>query len=242
VVLNSTCNWQKEIDNALKQTKDLGKPVALLIEKGTFDKYTLQKVESPTALMRREEAIEAIVEQLDDKSVIVSTTGMTSRELFEIRERRNESHNKDFLTVGGMGHTSQIAMGVAIGCPNIKVYCLDGDGSVIMHMGALAISGTRNQRNFYHIVLNNNAHDSVGGQPTVADKINIAEIARNCGYSKVFKCSDKVELKKIMSELSDLDGPLFLEVKVSKGARSDLGRPTTTPKKNKEELMRYLQS
>ena len=132
--------------------------------------------------LSREQAIEIILSEINKESVIVSTTGMASRELFEIREKRNEGHNKDFLTVGSMGHASQIALGIAINKRNTKVYCLDGDGALIMHMGGMAIIGNQNVNNYVHIVINNGAHDSVGGQKTVVLDIDLLKIAKACGY------------------------------------------------------------
>jgi phosphonopyruvate decarboxylase len=210
-------------------------PFALVIKKGTFDNYSLQKKKSTNFPLDREDAIKLIVPLLEKNSIIISTTGKTSRELFEFRD----SHEKDFLTVGSMGHSSSIALGVALEI-NKPVYCFDGDGSVIMHMGSLSSIGNLKPKNFKHIIFNNFAHDSVGGQPTSADVINFPEVAKANGYLDTFSAQTKDEIISSIEKMKGSDGPLLLEIKVNKGARKDLGRPTKTPKENKDALMQFL--
>ena len=217
--------------------RDRGGPAALLVRKGTFHPF-MRSTDEPTPMMTREAAIEIILDSLDERDVVVSTTGMASREVFECRERRGEGHERDFLTVGSMGHASQIALGLAMGAEDRTVWCLDGDGSVIMHMGSLAINGTSGQSNFRHVVLNNAAHDSVGGQPTVADRVDLCGIARSCGYASVFRATSEDGLRAALA--NPLPGPSFLEVRVRKGARPELGRPTSSPQKNKHALEGFL--
>ena len=211
---------------------------ALVIEKDTFDAYTLQNVEKNDLSMSREEAIQTVAAALGEKDCIVSTTGMISRELFEYRTSKGEGHERDFLTVGSMGHASQIALGIAIAKPERKIWCFDGDGASIMHMGAMAIVANKAPQNYIHVVFNNGAHDSVGGQPTVGLKINFPSIAKAVGYKSVYSVASKDELQQQLSNLGE--APVFLEVKVKKGNRKDLGRPTTTPIQNKEALMEFL--
>ena len=211
---------------------------ALVIEKDTFENYTLQKNEQNNFVMSREEAIEKVIDSLPTNAVVVSTTGMISRELFEIRERRREGHERDFLTVGSMGHASQIALGIALAQPNRPVFCFDGDGAVIMHMGGMAIIGSKQPKNLVHIVFNNGAHDSVGGQPTVGLIIDMPAIAKAVGYKSILCVSTKDELQQQLSNLGK--APVFLEVKVKKGNRKDLGRPTTQPIQNKKAFSSFL--
>lgn len=217
---------------------------ALVIEKDTFDAYTLQNVEKNDLAMSREEAIQTVTAALGEKDAIVSTTGMISRELFEYRTAMSQSHERDFLTVGSMGHASQIALGIALVKQDRNVWCFDGDGASIMHMGSMAIVANKAPKNYVHVVFNNGAHDSVGGQPTVGLKIDLPAVAKAVGYKQIISVDNKADLKKqlstINSQLSIVDGPLFLEVKVKKGNRKDLGRPTTTPIQNKEALMEFL--
>ena len=213
---------------------------ALVIEKDTFEDYKLQNVEANDFTMSREEAIQTVAAALDEKDCIVSTTGMISRELFEYRAAMNQGHERDFLTVGSMGHASQIALGIAMAQPVRRVWCFDGDGAAIMHMGSMAIVASKEPKNYVHVVFNNGAHDSVGGQPTVGLKIDIPAVAKSVGYKVVFSTDNKEDLTVILSEAKNLDGPVLIEVKVKKGNRKDLGRPTTTPIQNKEALMDFL--
>ena len=213
---------------------------ALVIEKDTFDAYTLQNIEKNDFSMSREEAIHIVAAALGEKDCIVSTTGMISRELFEYRTAMNEGHERDFLTVGSMGHASQIALGIALAKQDRKVWCLDGDGASIMHMGSMAIVANKAAKNYFHVVFNNGAHDSVGGQPTVGLKINLPAVAQAVGYHVVYSVETKDYLQELLNKIKELEGPVFLEVKVKKGNRKDLGRPTTTPIQNKEALMEFL--
>ena len=215
---------------------------ALVIEKDTFQEYKLQNVEVNDLTLSREEAIQIVASALKPKDIIVSTTGMISRELFEARTAWGQGHERDFLTVGSMGHASQIALGIALEKKDRNVWCFDGDGATIMHMGSLAIVASKKPANYIHVVFNNGAHDSVGGQPTVGLKIDLPAVAKAVGYNATFSVSTKEELDSQLSVLSSQfkAGPVLLEIKVKKGNRKDLGRPTTTPIENKQALMQFL--
>ena len=236
----------KEEDQAVKQIDkavaalNRNEVFALVIEKDTFQDYKLQNVQENDLSMSREEAIRTVAAALDQKDCIVSTTGMISRELFEYREAMNQGHERDFLTVGSMGHASQIALGIALSQPERRVWCFDGDGATIMHMGSLAIVASKEPCNYVHVVFNNGAHDSVGGQPTVGLDIDLPAVAKAVGYKNVFSVDCKSELESALDKVKSLQGPVLLEVKVRKGKRKDLGRPTTTPIQNKESLMNFL--
>ena len=230
---------EKQIAKAIEALKRK-EVYALVIEKDTFEDYKLQNVEKNDLTMSREEAIQTVAAALGEKDCIVSTTGMISRELFEYRVAMNQGHERDFLTVGSMGHASQIALGIAMAKPDRKVWCFDGDGAAIMHMGSMAIVANKAPKNYVHVVFNNGAHDSVGGQPTVGLKIDLPAVARAVGYPYCFSVDKKEDLLGILNESKDLDGPVLIEVKVKKGNRKDLGRPTTTPIQNKEALMAFL--
>jgi phosphonopyruvate decarboxylase len=190
--------------------------------------------------MSREEAIRLVASSLKETDVVVSTTGKTSRELFELREEQNQGHNRDFLTVGSMGHSSSIALGIALAQPERDVYCFDGDGGLIMHMGSLATIGKLHPSNFRHIVFNNFSHESVGGQPTAADVMDIPEIAKASGYQACYSATTEAEVKQWLEVLQNTAGPSLLEIRVDISSRSDLGRPTKTPQENKEALMSFL--
>ena len=230
---------EKQIAKAIKalQNKDV---FALVIEKDTFEDYKLQNVEKNDLTMSREESIQTVAASLGEKDCIVSTTGMISRELFEYRAAMNQGHERDFLTVGSMGHASQIALGIAMAQPERRVWCFDGDGAAIMHMGSMAIVASKQPKNYVHVVFNNGAHDSVGGQPTVGLHIDLPAVAKAVGYKAAFSVDNKAELNLILSEAKNLEGPVLVEIKVKKGNRKDLGRPTTTPIQNKEALMDFL--
>ncbi len=213
---------------------------ALVIEKETFDTYTLQNVEENDLAMTREEAIQTVAGSIGERDTIVSTTGMISRELFEYRTKMNEGHERDFLTVGSMGHASQIALGIALEKNDRRVWCFDGDGATIMHMGSMAIVAQKAPKNYIHVVFNNGAHDSVGGQPTVGLNIDLPRIARAVGYAHTYSVHNKQDLLDVLKDIIVQGGLSFLEIKVKKGNRKDLGRPTTTPIENKEALMKFL--
>ena len=237
-------NCNKCLDKALAKAYEYIKannaPYALVIKKGTFEDYTLQNNTTVEADMSREEAIEKIMLSAPETAAFVSTTGMASRELYELRDKHGQGHSKDFLTVGGMGHASQIALSIAMQKKDRLIYCIDGDGASIMQMGGMATIGTRNPSNMVHIVLNNGAHDSVGGQPTVGRQIDFCGIAKACGYGNVVKASTKEELDAILKDENTFDKLTFIEVLVRKGARKDLGRPKTTPQENKKAMMEFL--
>jgi phosphonopyruvate decarboxylase len=237
VLENNDDGVNNQIETCFKTISETGSPYALVIRKDTFAQYTLQKKEEHNAVMTREEAIEEIASNRG--GIIVSTTGMISRELYELRDKAGAGHARDFLTVGSMGHASSIALSIALQKPQLQVTCLDGDGAALMHMGSLAAIGQQKPPNYCHIVLNNGAHDSVGGQPTIAPFIDIPAIARACGYTKVHQAKTKKELKKILAKKNE--GLTFIEVKVKKGARKDLGRPKTTPQENKAAFMKFIE-
>ena len=233
-------NAQKQIDKALLKIKETNTAFAIIIRKGTFEKYSIkQKIKSNYSLYR-EDAVKIIIDQLSGDELIVSTTGKTSRELFEYREELNQKHNADFLTVGSMGHASQIALGIAINKPKRKIICIDGDGAVLMHMGGFAIIGTQSPKNFLHIIINNGAHESVGGQPTVGFDIDIPKIALANNYKLAISVSSSEELKKALNNLKNDNYPALIEVMVKVGARENLGRPTIKPVDNKKDFMQNL--
>ncbi|HJM12154.1 MAG TPA: phosphonopyruvate decarboxylase [Candidatus Marinimicrobia bacterium] len=232
--------FYKKISNVIEIAKNENKPVVLLIKKGTFEKYKDEIVQSDDQRMNREEALEIILENLDDNAIIVSTTGKTSREIFEIREKRGQTHEQDFLTVGSMGHCSSIALGIALAKPHREVVCIDGDGAMLMHLGSLTSIASMKPKNFRHILMNNEVHESVGGQETAAKYLDLSAIVEAVGSSKVFKAATPNDLKTNITNFITCSGPSFLEVKIKPGSREDLGRPTVKPADNKENFMKFL--
>ena len=229
------------VKKMVKNSIDLNAPCALLVKKATFNSYQLRFEKKFQRELYREEVIDTIVKEVKADDILVSTTGVASRELFEIREKKFQGHKKDFLTVGGMGHASQIALGISLFKKNRMVFCIDGDGALLMHMGALAINANNAGGNFNHIVINNSAHDSVGGQPTVGDKVDITGLAMSSGYLWAKKVTTKEKLIKLINQMRDFKGPALLEVQVKKGFRKDLGRPTISPLDNKYSFMEFLE-
>ncbi len=215
-----------------------GKSVAFIIRKNalTMDKKVVYKNDNK---MVREEIIRHIA-AVTGTDPIVSTTGKASRELFEIRVANGQSHQYDFLTVGSMGHTSSIALGIAINKPDHKIWCIDGAGSMLMHMGALAVTGSVCPDNLVHIVINNGAHETVGGMPVCSGSLKLAELARASEYRQVLRADTAESLQAVLKDIPTLTGPVFLEIRCACGARPDLGRPATTPQQNRDAFMAFL--
>ncbi|MBP3487053.1 MAG: phosphonopyruvate decarboxylase [Roseburia sp.] len=233
-----TTDELKAAAESLKQTLAEGKCVAFIVEKGALTSDNPVKYVNPYT-MKREEALREIVKGIGE-DIVVSTTGKASRELFEIREQNGQPHKYDFLTVGSMGHSSSIALSIALEKKDKKVWCIDGDGAALMHMGAMAVIGANAPHNYVHIVINNESHETVGGMPTVAGKIDLAKIAEGCGYRKILKASTEEEVAQAVETAKAADELTFIEIKAALGARSDLGRPTTTAEENKENFMQYV--
>ena len=217
-----------------------GKDVAFVIRKGALS-YDEKVVYKNDNTMVREDIIKHIV-AVTGEDPIVSTTGKASRELFETRVANGQSHKYDFLTVGSMGHSSSIALGVAINKPEQKIWCVDGDGAVLMHMGSMALLGANKPDNMVHVVINNGAHETVGGMPTVAGSIDLVGIAKACGYPYAVKVDTFEDLDKELKAAKERNELSLIEVSCSIGARDDLGRPTTTALENKENFMEYLKT
>ena len=230
-----------EVANVMSEFRRIlaaGKDVAFVIRKGAL-KYDEKVVYANCNTMKREEIIRHIV-AISAEDPIVSTTGKASRELFEIREANGQSHKYDFLTVGSMGHSSSIALGVALNKPEKRIWCIDGDGAALMHMGAMAVIGAIKPKNLIHIVINNGAHETVGGMPTVAEQIDLVTVAKACGYPNAISVDTFDKLDEILQQAKTNKELCFIEVKCSIGARDDLGRPTTTAIENKLNFMDYI--
>ncbi len=233
---------EEEVKATMDEFRDVlssGKDAAFVIRKGALSYEGKVKYKNDYG-MTREEIIRHIT-KVSGEDAIVSTTGKASRELFEIREENGQSHKYDFLTVGSMGHSSSIALGVALHKPNTKVWCIDGDGAALMHMGAMAVLGANAPKNMVHVVINNGAHETVGGMPTVAGKIDLVGIAKSCGYPYGVCVDNFEDLDRELLKAKQKEELSFIEVKCAIGAREDLGRPTTTALENKKNFMEYLE-
>ena len=232
---------EEELQKAVNEFQtylDRGNSVAYLVSKDTLQDEERCKYQNANKL-RREDALELIL-QIADNDIIVSSTGKISREIYEIRERNGQTHEKDFLTVGSMGHCSSIAYGIALSLPDKRIWCIDGDGALIMHLGATAVIGTSKLHNLIHVVLNNEAHESVGGMPTVAAKLDLISIAKGCGYEHATQVTNELQLKKVLTEARAINQSCFIEVKTSIASRSDLGRPKESPIENRNLFMNFL--
>ncbi|CAL8121688.1 unnamed protein product [Orchesella dallaii] len=239
---------QQALYTAKKHMERTLTPYALLVKRQTFAPYKMQKLtvldEVEHSRMQREDAIETVINTVSDRDIIVGTTGMLSRELFELRKMREEGHERDFLTVGCMGHATSIALGIAIRKPTRRIFALDGDGALIMHMGSMATIAQTSPPNLTHIVLNNGAHDSVGGQPSAASKdtFSIPELAIAAGYRSAQVATNAEEIMQAIKnvQLPGEKGPNMIEIKIRRGSRKNLGRPTRTPVQNKMDFMHFV--
>lgn len=228
----------KEVMNKFRGTLARGKQVAFVIRKGALEYEGKADYKNSNSL-NREAVIQHIV-QAAGEDPVVSTTGKISRELFESREKNKQSHQQDFLTVGSMGHCSSIALGIALHKQNSRIWCVDGDGALLMHMGAMAVIGANKPHNLVHIVINNAAHETVGGMPTVAGKMDLVAVAKACGYPYAVSVDDFEKLDDELEAVHERNQLSLIEVKCQVGARGDLGRPTITALENKENFMNYL--
>ncbi len=235
-LLDADADLDQVLDRAAAELQRRNAPVALVVRKNTFSKYPASGQDAPLSQMQREPALRQLLDLMRVDDLVVSTTGKTSRELSELRAARGEAQ-RDFLTVGGMGHTASIALGVCIGQPKRRVVCLDGDGSLLMHMGALPVIAGVAPRNLVHVLLNNASHDSVGGQATVAGHVNFQRLAEAVGYSGYACAHDADSLEKAWTQVTALPGPTLLEIRLMSGSRADLGRPKTSAEQNKRAFM-----
>lgn len=242
IILSKFSNTKQIVHDIVKICQNDSKPVAILVKKGTFSDYKVKKKNPSEYILSREEALKEVLNHIPHNSIVVSTTGKLSRELFEIREKMCSSHETDFLTVGSMGHSSQIALGIAIAKPNKSVYCFDGDGSALMHLGSYALIGQLAPRNLKLIIFNNGAHDSVGGQPTINFDISLPKSAESFGIKSVETAINIEEIKEKLPQCVNANQLSLLEIRLCKGARNNLGRPTSTPLENINQLKAYLEN
>ena len=234
----------QDFEQMLSESRSLlkqGKSVAYLMRKGTLTGGS--KVEYPgRAVMLRETALRLLLTHAGENDVFVCTTGKTSREVYELREALGQGHDRDFLTVGSMGHASMIALGIAKERPHQTVWCLEGDGAAVMHLGSLTVEAQCGCKNLIHVVLNNGAHESVGGMPVACGNVSFMALARAAGFESCFFAEDESSLQKVLPRIREVSGkqPCFVEIALGQGSRADLGRPKTTPRENLQGLMAYL--
>ena len=229
-----------QVERIIKKIEKNKKPIAILVRKNSFNKYSF-KIKKSKSKLKREKCIKIILDNLEDKDIVVSTTGKTSRELNELSES-NKFKNPLFYTIGGMGHASQISLGISNNSSK-RVFCFDGDGSVIMHLGSLGIIGDNAGSNYFHILFNNGTHESVGGQPTVGENINFKLLSGSLGYKDYFKITSEEKLSDFFKNtLSLIEGPVFIEIQIDSSSRQELGRPKETPLQQKERFINLLKN
>jgi len=242
VVVSKDTQDLEGVAKEFKQHLDGGQSVAFVIRKDVLSSSgKVSYTNSHGSLLSREDALKAILAASGDDSIYVCSTGKLSREVFEIRQQTGGGgHHRDFLTVGAMGHSLMIACGIALEKPGKQVFCLDGDGAVIMHMGSLAVAAAHGAKNLVHIVINNSAHETVGGLPTVSGSFEMHKAAQALGYSQTFRAKSESELLEVLKAIQGLGGPIFIEVLCNLASRADLGRPSISPIENKNNIMTYL--
>ena len=232
--VEETIRWAKQT------AKQNNYASAIIIKKNTLEKYVSENSTETNYEMSREEAIKTVIDNLEGNEAIVSTTGKTSRELFEYRIAQGEKV-RDFLTLGSMGCSASIVAEVALQKPDKKIYCFDGDGAVLMQMGALSTIGKYKPKNFTHVIFDNASYDSTGGQPTNSRNVDFAQVAESCGYVNARVVKTKSDLGRVVEKLKNLEGPNMIVVNINKGSRKNLGRPTTTPEEDKTSFMEFLE-
>ena len=236
-ILDAKSDMCTILDEAFISMQKRNAPAAIVVRKDTFANYHSQKTISDFSNLMREVALDQLLQLCAEDDLVITTTGKTSREVFELRAKHGQKQ-RDFLTVGGMGHTASIALGVAIGQPMRRVVCIDGDGSLLMHMGSMPVIANFKPRRFVHVLLNNRSHESVGGQATSAGVVNFGKLAEAVGYSGYAVANDLPSLSLAWKNLEFKEGPCLLEIKIKNGSRNDLGRPTTTAEQNKLAFMK----
>jgi phosphonopyruvate decarboxylase len=230
----------KQLVQVISQANLTNTPRAVVIRKDTFGSYEQQKRIPNLYPLSREEAVKLFVDTVNSDDIAVTTTGKLSRELFEYRDFTETGHANDFLTVGSMGHSSSIALGIAIAKPGRTIWCLDGDGAILMHMGSVATIGNIAPANYRHIVFNNGMHESVGVQATCAFGLDFSAIAKGCRYKAYWKAENAGEFIEAIRETQNCEGPVLIEVLVNAKSRKDLGRPTISPVRNKIDFISNL--
>ncbi len=196
---------EAQISDAVRYVRQNNSPFVILSKRNSFDK--IDKSHEIHDLISREEAINNILRLVSEDSIIVSTTGKTSRELYECQTNLGQTEDREFLVICSMGHASSIALGISIGKGSKEIFCLDGDGALIMHMGALSTIGKYGGKNFKHILLNNFVHDSVGGQPTSSDKIDYRDLSKSLSYKSFFRIKDIEDFDEKFNKFIKSDGP-----------------------------------
>jgi len=231
---------KNELVKAINYFNDNKGPYAFIFQRGFFKDYEMKFKQSNRYNLTAKEVIQLIMDNLNHKEIIVSTTGYITRELYEYRESKNKDHHKSFYNIGSMGCASSIGLSIALHKPKNRVIVFDGDGAAIMQMGAFTTIGKNSPTNFVHIILDNEAHESTGGQPTNSPNVDFVNVALASNYKWSTRVETSEELLKSIDNIKNRKGPILILIKIKISSRSELKRPTKNPKEYKEGFMRYL--
>lgn len=223
---------------AASKAKEISSPVALIAKKGILTQKEKHQEYPESTLMNREEAISAVIDIFGSNAIYLATTGRATRELHEQLKLHGIAAGHEFLNVGSMGHISSVALGMAIAQSDKKIVVFDGDAAAVMHMGSLATIGRYQPKNLIHIVLNNGVNESVGGQPSAGQVVNLTTIAKACGYTTSICVEKKKDLKTVVDILTDSDKPVFIDIHVRQGIRKDMPKLDIDHQEQKIQLIK----
>ena len=217
-------NDLSQFNKIVKNAKKNNNIAACLIEQGTIKKIKKTYNKKNFYKLNKELFLKTLLETLEKNSKVISSTGYNSRELMYLRNKYKLINTKDFYMVGGMGHTASVALGYSLSTKK-KTICIDGDGSFLMHLGSIKTAGTFANNNFKYILLNNNSHDSVGGQNTYANNIDFEKLSKSLGFKKFYKIKNNKNLKQNIKRFLKGNNLNFLEVKITNSKIKNLPRP-----------------
>lgn len=231
---------KNEMKKAKKYFNNRKEPYAFIIRRNFFEDYDIKTLQKNNYELNREEAIELIMDNLDENDIVISTTGLISREVYEYRENREKDHFKSFYNIGSMGCASSIGLSIALQRPNKRILIFDGDGAAIMQMGVFTTIGKNFPDNLVHIIFDNHAHETTGNQPSNSTAVNFHQVALASNYNYGTIVTTKSQLLDVINEIKHKKGPQMIVVRVKMGFRLDLKRPEKEPTNYKEYLMKYL--
>ena len=226
---------------AVNKAREISSPVALIAKKAILTQKEKKQVYPESPLMNREEAVSAVIDVFGEDAVYLGTTGRATREVHEQLRMHGISEGHEWQNVGSMGHVSSVGLGLALALPDKRIVVFDGDAAVVMHMGSLATNCRYKASNLIHVVLNNGVNESVGGQQSAGQLIDLTGVAKSCGYRNVgHAIKTKEELQHVLKTLPGNDMPTFVDVYVRQGIRPDMPKLNINHKEQKEALMKYL--
>lgn len=232
--------WEQQISDLAMRMNGEQRPVAAIVKKGFFEPFGCAKAFLNDASFKREELLAALLQSIGADDIVVSTTGKCSREVFELRDSQGQSHARDLLVVGGMGHASSIAFGIAQNLASHRVWCLDGDGALLMHAGSLVVIAQNHPARLRYVVNQNGVHESVGGQMNAAMGLDLQRYLLACGFDEVLVARHPDEVSACVQRMEEEEGKVALVLRSVSGARTELGRPTISPHDNLRDVMQAI--